>query len=287
MLVVSYLKTGKKNSKLLIKNDSQTRFSIGYAFFSQGWIIIHGYRSDEAGPKAVTYVYETATENLVKLIEDDETSGGAPLGVYGKYLLVFWKQYEESVLEYEAFINKYALNKADVHSLSEQYREYLQSLPCTREKRLYDLETMKYSDILPNLQGDLAEYPDVDSSSSYSAFGEYTLYRLGNQVIRYNMVTGNREVLVEREPVVNGFLWDDKLLYIVSENGACTIFIYNPESGETVRLKNNGNTKYTEFGIHDETKDAFIGIYNESYAWILKEDYYNERYDKAVVYRRY
>lgn len=287
MLVVSDLKTGKKNSKVLIKNDSRTRFDIGYAFFSQVWIIIHGYRSDDAGQKAVTYVYENATENLVKLIEDDETSDGTPLGVYGKYLLVSWKQYEESVLEYEAFINKYVLNKADMHSLFEQYREYLQSIPCTREKRLYDLETMTYTDILKDLQGDSDLYPDVDFSSSYSTFGEYILYTLGNQVLRYNMVTGEREVLVEREHVVNGFLWDGKLLYIVSEDGACTIFIYDPESGETVQLKNNGNTKYTEFGIHNETKDAFIGIYNESNAWILKEDYYNERYDKAVVYRRY
>ena len=287
MLVVSNLKTGEKHSRILLKNNSRTRFDIGYAFFSEGWVAFQCYRSDDAGQKAVTYVYEIETENLVTLIDADDTSGGDPLGIYEKYVLASWCRYEEPVLEYDEYIKEYSLEGKDMGSISDQYREYLQSIPRTREKRLYDLETMSYVDILKDLQGDSDLYPDVDFSSSYSTFGEYILYTLGNQVLRYNMVTGEREVLVEREHIVNGFLWDGKLLYIVNEDGACSIFIYDPESRETVQLKNNGNTKYTEFGIHDETKDAFIGIYNESYAWILKEDYYNERYDKAIVYRRY
>ena len=107
----------------------------------------------------------------------------------------------------------------------------------------------------------------------------------GDQVVRYNMATGLREVLLERTHVVNGMLFDEKLFYIVSENGECSVFVYDPKSKETAKFYNNGNTQYMEFTIYDETKEAFIGYYNGNYVWIPKGDFYNERYDKAVIYK--
>ena len=283
-LITSDLKTGEKTSKILLKNDRNRNVSFNNAYCANGKIVLECTAIDDHRDRSSVYIYDIDKDETTLFLEDDSLSAWGVMGVYRQYVLVSHAKYEEAILGVDEYFKRNPVTADSEQDLFAQYGDYLRSVPRVMEKRLYDLDTMTYTDILPALRGDSDEQPNLDLSSNGPIYGEYILYLLGNQVVRYNMLTGEREVLIERDNVVNGILFDEKLIYITNKNGECKIWIYDIESKETVALYNNGNTQYMELSIYDETKDAFIGYYNGKHVWIMKEDYYSERYDKAIVY---
>ena len=284
-LIRSNILSGEKKSEILIKNDRTTNVFLNNVYCSKGRIVIVCGIVDEHRSYFSVYIYDIDKNEIKLFLEDDSLSAWGVMGVYQQYVLVSHVKYQEEIVGAEAFFGQNPDTSNGENISWDKYREYLQSVPRVFEKRLYDLDTMTYIDILPILQDDSDEEPNLDLSSNGPIYGEYILYLQGDQVVRYNMATGLREVLLERTHVVNGMLFDEKLFYIVSENGECSVFVYDPKSKETAKFYNNGNTQYMEFTIYDETKEAFIGYYNGNYVWIPKGDFYNERYDKAVIYK--
>ena len=127
-------------------------------------------------------------------------------------------------------------------------------------------------------------------SSGGSCYGRYLLYTLGDYdgaetICRYDLEHGTVERLVDGSHFLNGFLYDDRLIYLEKdEKQELHVCVYDPETKENRELDNAGETQIMAFSIHAETADAFIGMYQGRDMWITKADFYAGRFENAVSY---
>lgn len=252
------------------------------SFYADGHIyfLVTTTRTEEM--TTAIYVYDTMTENTVTLVSCSELESASVEGAFNNHVIVLWSALKQAPLEMESyFLEHPQASEDDYYAYLNEFKE--ENL-CS-ELREYDLKTLTYTDdILNALRGKSQEEPYLLFSSNGSFYGEYILYTLGDEIVRYSLKTGEREVLVKENNAVNGMLFDGKLIYLVMDTEGLKVCVFEPETGNTFTLNNAGNLQYMIFGIYRETKDAFIGYYNDRNAWILKEDFYNERYENAVFY---
>ena len=140
------------------------------------------------------------------------------------------------------------------------------------------------TDFCPVLQNGTDLTPNLHLSSNGCAYGEYILYALGEDVCRYNMRTDTFEVLVHAPNAMNGMMLDSYLLLILSEADGLTFRIYDLDTGEQWDLENEGDRTCMAFSIHEQTKTAFFGLYNDKAAMISKADFFAEAYENVVFY---
>lgn len=283
------LHTYEKTTEWFMADKEKEFYSIsGHSFYSSGHIF---FDYDEISPeetKTYTNVYNTETGETSLLFAETERKFFNVKGAYGNTVLTLWGEYDEAPMGIEEYLSQHP-DMDRVECSEEYYDVYLKDFSEEHYSggiRFYDLETMEYTDAYPLLKGDSQETPNIYLSSDSCCFGEYLLYKLGDAVMRYSLKTGEREFLVEEEGITNGRLLDGKLIYLTYVD-ELKVHVYDIQTGTDILVDNAGNTEVMSFGIYKETEDAFIGY--DSYSgrgesWILKEDFYNARYENAHKY---
>ena len=226
--------------------------------------------------------FDLKNETLYPIAESGSSGSGNFLGAYGDYAFVDWYGLSEELPTIEKYLEEHPENNEfDYYSYINQFqKEHTKA-----QVRKYNLSTGKYEDVYSALQQGSAEAPSFWLTGSYSAFGKYLLYSLeGNKICRYDMETGEAQHLLTVENLFGATLADDRLLYWSRNSDALCIRLRDLDTGEELLIENEGNNKVHVFSIHGETATVFIGLYNSKKAWISKEDYYAQRYDRVVYY---
>ena len=254
---------------------------IGSSFYSTEKIFFNVTEMTEEATLYSLHYYDLVTDKLVMLFQGDALSYAEFECAYGDRAIVSWSQYKEAPLEFE----EYQLEHPDADE--DDYYKYLKEfseINQVSELRCYDLNTLEYTDFCPVLQNGTDLTPNLYLSSNGCAYGEYILYTLGEDVCRYNMRTDTFEVLVHAPNAMNGMMLDSYLLLILSEADGLTFRIYDLDTGEQWDLENEGDRTCMAFSIHEQTKTAFFGLYNDKAAMISKADFFAEAYENVVFY---
>ena len=223
-----------------------------------------------------------ADGSVTELAQTSETTTGGLLGAYGDCVLLEWTTYSMAPPEFDAYLAENpGKNEEDYYSfLYGFHKKY-----ATQEVRRLDVTTMEYTDIQSMLcSGSNAEALNTRADAGIPCYGQYLLYTVGKSICRYSLATQQVETLVSDINFTYRYQYDGRLFYGTKNGQKMQCHILDLQTGAEITLHNNGNTEYVEFGIYDETAEAFIGYYNGKQCWITKEDYYAERYDKAVSY---
>lgn len=282
-LVKLDLKTYEKTTEFSAEGKDDVYYYINTAFYSTGHIFARLHRTDANSYGYCTYLYDTESGETELFFQDTDLQSLDVIGSYDSTLLLYYGEYDEAPMKLEEYAELYP--DQPIEECSEEYEAYLMDFNKEHHTGgwyFYDLETKTYTDAYPALQGDSQEIPYTNYSSNGQMFGEYVLYKLGDAVMRYSLKTGERELLVEEEGIINGNLLDDKLIYLTLVD-ELKVHVYDIQTGTDVLVDNAGNDVMS-FGIYCETEDAFIGYdsYNDrGESWILKEDFYNARYENA------
>lgn len=285
-LVKLDLHTYVKTTEWFIANNENRFYSIGTGCYSSGHIYFDYDEITTSESRTYTNVYNTETGETSLLFAETELASFDVKGAYGNTVLTVWSEYDEAPMQIEEYLSQHP-DMDQMECAEEYYNVYLTEFGKehhTGGLRFYDAETMQYTDAYPALQGDSEETPNINLSSDSCCFGEYLLYKLGDAVMRYSLKTGERELLVEEPSIINGHLLDGKLIYLTYVNNILQIHVYDLQNGTDTIIDNAGNTETMTFGIYTETEDAFIGFddyVNHDQGWILKEDFYNGRYENA------
>ena len=254
---------------------------IGSSFYSTEKIFFNVTEMTEEATLYSLHYYDLVTDKLTTIFQGDALSYAEFECAYGDRAIVSWSQYKEAPLEFE----EYQLEHPDADE--DDYYKYLKEfseINQVSELRCYDLNTLEYTDFCPVLQNGTDLTPNLYLSSNGCAYGEYILYALGEDVCRYNMRTDTFEVLVHAPNAVNGMMVDAYLLLILSEADGLTFRIYDLDTGEQWDLENEGDRTCMAFSIHEQTKTAFFGLYNDKAAMISKADFFAEAYENVVFY---
>ena len=233
---------------------------------------------------------------LRKFGGENEREGFDFLGAYGERAVVAWSIRDEDPQRFDEFLSQRpeldpkSHPDADPDSAYSAYLDDFQRQHVKGELRLYDLKSGGYEPLLPILADGSENAPNVFFSSGGSCYGRYLLYTLGDYdgaetICRYDLEHGTVERLVDGSHFLNGFLYDDRLIYLEKdEKQELHVCVYDPETKENRELDNAGETQIMAFSIHAETADAFIGMYQGRDMWITKADFYAGRFENAVSY---
>lgn len=284
-LVKLNLHTYEKTTQWLMANNENQFYGIRTGRYSSGRIYFDYDEITTSESRTYTNVYNTETGETSLLFAGTELASFDVKGAYGNTVLTAWSEYDEAPMQIEEYLSQHP-DMDEMECVEEYYDVYLTEFSKehhTGGLRFYDSETMQYTDAYPALRGDSEETPYIYLSSDSCCFGEYLLYKLGDAVMRYSLKTGERELLVEEPGIINGHLLDGKLIYLTHVN-ILQVHVYDLQNGTDTIVDNAGNTETMTFGIYMETEDAFIGFddyVNHDQGWILKEDFYNGRYENA------
>lgn len=287
-LVKLDLRTYEKTTEFSVEGKDDVYYFLNTAFYSTGHIFVRLNRTDGNSSGYCTYLYDTESGKTELFFQDNELQSLSVNGSYGNTVLLYYSEYDEAPMKYD----EYRAQHPDMEEMEsyDEYEAYLSDFDeehRTGGRYFYDLETKTYTDAYPLLCGDSEELPRLYFSTNSIFFGEYILYQLGDAVMRYSMVTGERELLVDAPNIFTGNLNDDKLEYLkvidgTISDGTIEVHIYDIASGEDYVIETH-RSQEPYFSLYTETADAFIG-YRDGEAWILKEDYYNGRFENAHKY---
>lgn len=285
-LVKLDLETYEKSTEFTLERKDDLIYSLNSAFYSTGHIFFFVYCYSENSDYKNTYLYDTQSGETKLFFEGNDLQSVNVYGSYSNTVLLYYGEYDEAPMTREEYVELHS--DQTMEEASEEYTDvYLIDFyneHHTGNWYFYDLEAKTSTEALPALCGDSEELPRLNFSSNGTCFGEYVLYRLGDAVMRYSLKTGKRELLVDAPGIINGNLVDDKLEYLkvidgTISDGTIETHVYDIASGEDYVIETH-KSRETHFSIYTETADAFIGYY-DGLRWILKEDYYNGRFENV------
>ena len=236
--------------------------------------------TDDATLYSLHY-YDLVTDKLTTIFQGDALSYAEIRCAYGDRAIVSWSQYTEAPLELEEYLQEHPDANEDAYF---DYTDEFAKTHILSELRCYDLNTLEYTDFYSVLQNGTDKRANINLSSDGCGYGEYVLYKLGDDICRYSMRTDTFEVLLHEPDAINAFLIDEYLYFIVETDGNVGFRLYDPDTGELWELENNGE-KYTVFynGFR-QTKTAIFGMYDGKKAMISKADFFAEAYENVVFY---
>ena len=210
---------------------------------------------------------ETGEQKVV--FSEDESKGLCPINIHGDHMLVMYTPDNQVLMTKEEFFAEYGENAS--------YNRYFRHATA-QELRLYDLNDGTYVTI--------ASDGLIDQIDPLANNGTLSLYYVEDDLYVFDMETLESRLLLTRENIVNFWILDGKA-FIISKDGhytdmsAPTRFHYaSLEDGILVPFDEE-NTGDMTFGLCAETENCFIGVYNDSFYWITKEDFYADRYDRV------
>ena len=254
---------------------------IGGSFYSTEKIFFNVTEMTEEATLYSLHYYDLVTDKLTTIFQGDALSYAEIRCAYGDRAIVSWSQYTEAPLELEEYLQEHPDANEDAYF---DYTDEFAKTHILSELRCYDLNTLEYTDFYSMLQNGTDKRANINLSSDGCGYGEYVLYKLGDDICRYSMRTDTFEVLTHAPNAINAFLYDAYLYLILSEEDGLHFRLYDPETGEQWELENEGNREHMVFGAHNQTKAAFFGLYNGKRAMISKADFFAEAYENVVFY---
>ena len=281
--LVRYVPQSNEQTKLfsLRVQNQENRTYVGGSFYSSEKIFFNATEMTEDATIDSLYYYDLVTDTLVTFIPGDALTGAQYEFAYGDRAIVSWSQYTEAPLELEEYLQEHPDANEDAYF---DYTDEFAKTHILSELRCYDLNTLEYTDFYSVLQNGTDKRANINLSSDGCGYGEYVLYKLGDDICRYSMRTDTFEVLLHEPDAINAFLIDEYLYFIVKTDGNVGFRLYDPDTGELWELENNGE-KYTVFynGFR-QTKTAIFGMYDGKKAMISKADFFAEAYENVVFY---
>lgn len=275
--------TGERNT--LCRWDGkvgESTYGVNSCFYAGGHIFVTLTYTEKLSTTLFQSI-DLKTAELTTIEQSSALGMGELLGGYDNCALLYWVGLSEELPSFEAYLE----NHPDGTEMD--YYGYLHKLEKegkSTQIRQYDLTTMEYTDLYSKLQNGRNAPIAYMFSTNAACFGEYFLYRIENTILRYSMKTGKVEELITKENINNGGLYDGKLLYLVNDRTTLEVRILDLSTGEDLLVEKKSADDAMTFSIHKETGGAFIGLYDGKAAWILKEDFYAGRFDRAVFYVR-
>jgi len=159
-----------------------------------------------------------------------------------------------------------------------QYHSQFLEQNRTRELRIYDWDMENYCVLEPSAQGyRFSGDPNI-------RYGMLFIYAVNDTLHIYDLDSGSDTQFLTAEGLINFWIMDAKVFYItMTGQGDCQFFYCPLDSKKPVRLGNDGNTQFMVFSLSLETKDHFVGLYNEKRMWLSKENFYSEHYSQAIA----
>lgn len=163
------------------------------------------------------------------------------------------------------------------------YSEYLNEMwskYSTTELRLYDIDMSTY-DVVDS--GDLW----ISTSQFLCRYDDYSLYAKSGELYLYNLANNTKQLMSNRDGIINFWIMDGKVFYITSDNGI-HLFYCNLDGSNEIEMKHSSNSNAIIFSASAETDSVFYGNYYDEAAnknikgWIYKSDFYSENYDAVV-----
>lgn len=189
-----------------------------------------------------------------------------------KVILEISKQNYNNIMNQDQFLEKYP------DQTSEDFDAYYkQEILDNREEalKLYSLdgqEIKTISDIATGYKG----RPDNKIFCN-----EYTVYARKDGLYLYNILEDKEERLAEDKDIVNCFIMDGNVFYVVQKGDEYFYYIVDIENGTRREQKRKNKDGSLPVGIHAESDDLLIGVSEKGMISITKKDYYEENYEKA------
>ena len=155
----------------------------------------------------------------------------------------------------------------------EDYQNYLSSLEICIELVIFDTESLSQTVIAGNDDSDM-----IAPSEPSISFGQYFVLPFGDAVRRYDITTGEYTEILEHSDIINYFIYDAKVFWLV-RNDHLELWCADLDGSNERQLENPDN--YMTFGIDRESKDLFFGYTDHGECLIKKQDFYYGRYDRA------
>lgn len=155
----------------------------------------------------------------------------------------------------------------------EDYQYYLSSLETRFEFIILDTESLSQSVIAGNDDTDL-----ITPSEPSISFGQYFVLPFGDTVRRYDMTTGKFTEILKHSGIINYFIYDAKVFYLVRSDHL-ELWCADLDGSNERQLENPDN--YMTFGIDRESEDVFFGYTDLGECLIKKQDFYDGRYEQA------
>lgn len=272
--------THNKRALCVWNGDAQGSEDVGSAFLSNGYayVTLSFTTVTPEGQTSVRHLdrVDLASGNKEMLVKNTDTSAFGFVGA-GRNQVVLSASTLLSVPQTE---EEYAADRPN--SSSEEYVQYRTQFlteNLVQEIRIYDWKLENYT-----VLGTFAEGYHFSGDPNIR-YGMLFVYAVNDTLHVYDIDTGNDVLLLTAEGIINFWIMDGNVFYIVlTHQDECQIWYCPLEGGTSVRLDNEGNTSSMAFSLSRETAEQFIGLYDGQWKWISKEDFYAERYDRAVAF---
>ena len=269
--------TGARSTICQWENGDQLFYYLGQCLYSAGRIYAEvNVGGEKANCDALLTSIELSTGTVQNILECNDMVYGTIVGASENFCILSCAEFDSPVQDLADYLTEHPGQTEE-----DYYNSYIQDFSqthLTSGLRRYDLETLSYTLL------------DKDTDSSPVLFSDNNccyetglIYLLGNSIRLCNIETGFVETLVTAENIINGWLMDGRLFYLTYDT-EIVVHVQDMSAGETFVLDNAGETDVVAFSSHSETDNAFVGLYYGQHAWIDKTDYYNGRYDHAVLY---
>lgn len=155
----------------------------------------------------------------------------------------------------------------------EDYQNYLSSLESCLEFIILNTESLSQTGIAGNDDTDL-----IAPSEPSISFGQYFILPFGDNVRRYDITTGKYTDILKHSDIINYFIYDAKVFYLV-RNDYLELWCADLDGSNERQLENPDD--YMTFGIDRESGDMFFGYTDHGECLIKKQDFYDGRYEQA------
>lgn len=112
------------------------------------------------------------------------------------------------------------------------------------------------------------------------SWGQYVIYKRGNTLCVYDMVTKEEAAVYTHENLQNYWLMDGRAFALVRDGELCRVFATELSTGVTIEIDNHGEPAMC-FSIVGESSTVFRGNYQGVDCNILKEDFYRGNYERT------
>lgn len=219
--------------------------------------------------KMITWRIDLETGDKTVVFDEDDTPRSFILNFYRNHVLVEYTSGDSELMTEDEFIAAYGENAS--------YSRY-ELHETASELRLYDVNNGSYRVI--------ASDGFVNHIDPLANNGTLSLYLVNDDLYIFDMETQESRILLTKEGIINYWILDNKA-FIICEDGAYydleapTRFYYASLDDGVLVPFDEENTGNMTFGLTSETENCFIGVYNDDFYWIKKEDFYADRYDKV------
>lgn len=189
-----------------------------------------------------------------------------------KIILEISKINYDKIMNSDQFLEKYP------DKTSEDFDAYYrQATSDNREEvlKLYNLDGQEIKIISDTSKG----YKGTPDNKIF--YDKYTVYVGKDGVYLYNILEDKEERLVQDKDIINCFILDGKVFYVVQKGDEYFYYYVDIETGIRKEQKVKNKDGILPIGIHAESGDLFTGVSEKGLISITKKDYYEENYEKA------